>query len=121
MWTWEQLKNKTFDKKYPRTVEDECEYQYHKLLVKEFFVDIEEYISTLNIDPFEPYILIKNRFPYKTSPDVRHYVLWIKPGYNIQVATIIQNRFPGREIIFYQNAIQNRSIMTIDHYQVFIK
>jgi hypothetical protein len=103
-------------------MEDEAEYQFHKRLVKEFFVDIEEYIQVANIDPLEPYVLIKNRFPYDVM-DNKHYLLWIKPGYDVSksVEHIANTRFPNQEIICMENQVQHRSILTVRHYHVFVK
>lgn len=122
-WTLEQIRTKTFNTKYSRHVEDEMEYQLHKQWAKEFFSSIENYIQTVYIDPLEPFILIKNRFPYKIPPFVKHYLLWLKPGINLsdnQINAILEKKFPNSQIVWWQNGASERSVFTVTHYQVFI-
>lgn len=122
-WTINQIKNKTFNKKYSRHVSDEMEYQSHKEWTCEFFNSIEDYIRVMCLDPFEPYLLIKNRFPYKIPPNMKHYLLWMKPGFNLfhdHINTVLQKRFANCQIIWWQNDVSSRSILTVTHYQVFI-
>jgi len=119
---WNCIKKQEYDKNCPRTIDDEADYQFHRRLVKEFFVDIEEYIQVANIDPFEPYVLIKNRFPYNLI-GCKHFLLWIKPGYDISkyVGDITKSRFPNQEVIYMENHLQHRSVLTVRHYHIFIR
>jgi len=119
---WECIKKQEYDKKCPRSIEDEAEYQFHRSLVNEFFVDIEEYIQVANTDPLEPYVLIKNRFPYDVI-GCKHYLLWIKPGYEVPkyVEHIVNTRFPNQEIIYMENQLQHRSVLSVRHYHIFIR
>lgn len=122
-WTWDAIKNKNWSERYPRTFIDEWEYNHHKQLVKEFFTDVEEYIRVSCIDVFEPWVLIKNKYPYKVDPNIKHYVLWIKQGVSLtheQVLHIVSQRFPNCDIIAYQNDMYQRSIFTVSHYQIFL-
>jgi len=123
-WTWDHVKTKTFNQKYPRTFEDESEYQYHKRLVREFFPSMEEYIQIAYIDPFERFTFIRNRFKYKTDTDIIHYLLWIRNGTELtesQVEFIIRTKFPKCEYVAWQNDMQHRSVFTVTHYQVFVR
>lgn len=123
-WTWDHIKTKTFNQKYPRTFEDESEYQYHKQLVREFFNSMEDYIQVTYLDPFERYTLIRNRFKYKSDNNIRHYLLWIKTGTELteeQVGAIIKERFPNCEYVAWQNDMQHRSVFSVSHYQIFVK
>lgn len=122
-WTMDQIRTKTFNTKYSRHVEDEIEYQRHKEWAREFFTSMENYIQTTYIDPFESYILIRNRFPYKIPPTMKHYLLWLKPGTNLtndQIDLILQKRFTNCQIIWWQNGMSERSVFTVTHYQVFV-
>ena len=121
--TVDQIKNKTFNTKYPRHIEDQIEYQLHKEWATEFFTSLESYIRTNYVDPFEPYLLIKNHFPYKIPPNMKHYLLWLKPGINLSddhINVILQKRFPNYKLIWWQNDMTERSVFTVTHYQVFI-
>ena len=125
-WTWDAIKNRNWSERYPRSFTNEWEYNYHKDLVKEFFKDVEEYIRISCIDIFEPWILIKNKYPYRVDPNIKHYLLWIKPGVSLtheQVLHIVSHRFPNydkKNIIAYQNEMHKRSIVTLSHYQIFL-
>jgi hypothetical protein len=124
MWTWDQITKQEHNKTYPRTPDDESEYQFHKRIACEFFGSIENYIQVINVDPLESYRLVKNRFTYNVATGIRHYLLWIKPGFYItelSIEKLLKDRFPDSEIMFYQNKVQHRSILTVEHYQVFVK
>ena len=44
---WETISTGSYNKRYPRTAEDEMEYQWHKEIAKEMMGSIEEYVQTL--------------------------------------------------------------------------
>lgn len=121
---WEQIVTTSYSQRYPRTVEDEIEYQWHKLVATEMSGSLEDYIKSLYTDILEPYVFIRNRFSYNLTPDIKHYLLWINPNHQItteQAETIIRERFPTQEIYFRLNPVQFRSIMGVIHYHVFIR
>ena len=120
---WEQITTSTYDKRYPRSPEDEIEYQWHKLVTKEMIGGIENYVSKLYLDPLEPYILIKNRFGYNLEAGIKHYVLWVNPKHTISdsdAERIIRARFPTQKVYFLINPVNFRSILGVIHYHVFI-
>ena len=120
---WQQIVT-SYNQRYPRTAEDEIEYQWHKLLSAEMSGSLEDYIKNLYTDVLEPYIFIQNRFAYNVATDIKHYLLWVNPKYNIAGAhaeRIIRERFPTQEIYFRLNPVQFRSIMGVTHYHVFIR
>lgn len=122
-WSWDDIKNKNWSERYPRDFNDEWEYNHHKELVKQFFKDVEEYISIACIDKLEPWLLIKNKYRYKVDPEIKHYLLWIKSGVTLtyeQVMHIVSQRFPNYDIIAYQNGMNQRSIFTVSHFQIFL-
>ena len=121
---WQQIITSSYNQRYPRTVEDEIEYQWHKLVSAEMSGSLEEYIKHLYTDKLEPYVFIKNRFTYNVAPNIKHYLLWINPKYHITTGCaeqIIRERFPTQEIYFRLNPVQFRSIMGVTHYHVFIR
>ncbi len=123
-WNWEQLSTKSFNARYSRRVEDQMEYQFHRIITQEFFADMEEYIKVSCIDPLESYTLIPNRFSYKVDDGIRHYLLWFKPYVHLtndMVETILRERFPGCRMLIWQNSANQRSILTVAHYQIFVK
>lgn len=124
MMNWQQIVSSTYNQKYPRAVEDEIEYQWHKSITAEISGGLENYIKKLYVDSLEPYIFIKNRFGYNVESDVKHYLLWINPKHQISVDNVIQiirERFPTQEVFFRLNPVQFRSIMGVLHYHVFIR
>lgn len=121
---WAQITSGSYNKRYPRTPWDESEYQWHKRTAQEMIGSIEEYVKILYIDPLDPYIFIKNRFHYNLETGIKHYLLWINPKYKIcdrQAEKIIRERFPTQKIHYHMNSMKFRSILSIDHYHVFIK
>jgi hypothetical protein len=121
---WEQITTGSYNKRYPRKVDDEIEYQWHKQVANEMIGSIEEYVKSLYVDPLEPYIFIENRFGYDLAPGIKHYLLWVHPKYNISDAhaeMIIRKRFPTQKIHYHVNPVQFRSIMGVGHYHVFIE
>ena len=123
-WTWDQITAKSFNTRYSRHVEDQMEYQFHRELTMEFFTDMEEYVKTLCMDPLEGYTLLPNRFTYKVDTGIRHYLLWYKPYIHLtddMVRTILQERFPKCQFVIWQNPTDQRSIMTVAHYQIFVR
>jgi len=77
------IKNGLYNKRYPRTAEDEIEYQWHKIVTLEMAGGIEQYIQAMYLDPLEPYTLTPNRFRYNLMPNIRHYLLWFDQRHNI--------------------------------------
>jgi hypothetical protein len=121
---WEQITNGSYNRRYPRTVQDESEYQWHKRASDEMIDGIENYVKTLYIDPFEPYLFIQNRFGYHLADNIKHYLLWVNPRHDISdfhAEKIIRERFPTQEIHFIINPVKYRSIQGVVHYHVFIK
>jgi hypothetical protein len=121
---WETIKSEKYNKRFPRRPDDEIEYQLHKEITKEICGNIDDAVKSIYIDPFEPYILIKNRFGYNLSPWIKHYLLWVNPKYKItpfSANIVIRERFPGKDFCFFVNPVKHRSVLSIIHYHVFIK
>lgn len=74
------------------------------------------------------YNLQKNKYPYYLKNNIKHYVLWLNPMlkskyiYNKKnIHKLLKKLIKNKEFHFYMNSIDNSSIKTIPHYQVFIK
>jgi hypothetical protein len=68
-------------------------------------------------------------FPYLVQYDIKHYVLWLRNGFNPDVNKlreiihnyIVATFMESLEFTFCINNIRNRSILVLNHYHVFIK
>ena len=121
---WEKLTDGIDNPVGIRKLKDENEYKIHKMITKDMIGNIEQYAHIYYVDTFAPYIIHKNRYPYRLKDNIRHYILWCSPKSVITRMTalkIAQMRFPNRRIIVQQNDIKKRSIKSLKHYHIFVE
>lgn len=70
------------------------------------------------------FCIVKNDFPYNVPYE--HYLLWINPKVNFKVTNdfimgYIENHFQRKDIICFENLANNKSILEIRHFHIFMK
>lgn len=67
-------------------------------------------------------IIRQNDFPYNCEKSIQHKVVWIHPNSNITTEEIIDYIFKiSKNIIYFENIEENKSIKAIRHFHVFIR
>jgi hypothetical protein len=70
------------------------------------------------------WVLTENEFPYDLTPDIKHMILWIHPDTLMMndddVESILESLEGYKGYCFFRNKPNVRSVMSIDHYQVFL-
>lgn len=90
--------------------------KYEKYKISKDFVIFKDYISqNVNING---YMITYNHFPYNINDNLSHFIIWSNLEIN-QIETILNNSFTG--FIFFKNIPQNKSIVEIEHYHIFVK
>tara|TARA_Y100000590_G_scaffold470766_1_gene669739 strand:- start:23403 stop:23801 length:399 start_codon:yes stop_codon:yes gene_type:complete len=129
MLTWSVLSQ--FNENNPpthalgRTSEVELKYSKfrHKILSK--YDSVSQYLNKTLFTNDEDFIIKKNDFPYNTTKDIHHYILWINPKNDAYFTneTIKYNLelFFKNKYIFFKNNRDNMSIEAIKHYHIFLK
>ncbi len=91
-----------------------------------------------NIELVGNYTLMPNNFPYKLSPDIKHWLLFISPNVisssvfrenapevvgliNGLGHSIAVEKFPESEIVVFVNKPELRSVKNIAHCHIFIR
>lgn len=65
-------------------------------------------------------VLVKNTYPYYFVDDTQHYVYWSKADINYDRMNEELRRV-GKEYIYFENEIENKSVKDINHVHVFFK
>ena len=89
---------------------------------------IPEYIMEKYFSTGKKVILTANDYPYFTTSNVVHYLLWIHPSVvvdNGSIKELIIDKMPlsldCQEFIYFENDSHNKSILDIRHFHVFIR
>jgi len=80
--------------------------------------------SIFNVNINSHYVITKNDFPYDIEPNICHYILWLKEDQPLlEIEEIINNNFQInlKNLLYYRNSPENRSIASIVHYHIFYK
>ena len=124
---WNDILGHNHSRSYPREIEVENEYQFHKKISSELFEVFIDYIKLRYVDRFEPYILVPNRYPYHISqkcPEIKHYLFWVNPKNKITQADakrICEKKFIDHDVFLFENPPRFKSIPEITHYHVFVR
>jgi|SRR5579875_2160952 len=121
---WEELKkyNKTIvTEEFKRDEKVKRDYEKYKK-------DIEREGKTLTDVVYEKYfkynnniwVLDKNLFPYELNKNIKHYVLWVRPGIEFTYDDV--ERILGlKDYVVFKNHPKTMSVPYIQHFHVFIK
>lgn len=89
---------------------------------------ISEYLMKKYFSSRNKIVLTANDYPYFTTTNILHYLLWIHPSLHIEnsiIRELIKDRIPTslncQEFIYFENIGTNKSIQDIRHFHVFIK
>lgn len=89
---------------------------------------IPEYLMIKYFSSGKKVVLTSNDYPYYTTPNIVHYLLWIHPSIHINsgsISELISDNIPlsldYKEYIYFENHGNNKSILDIRHYHVFIR
>ena len=97
-----------------RSWEDEVHYRG----TRDRIPDYGTYMRTKLFATHEPYVIVKNTFPYFP----RHMLFWVNPKYErfytiSRVRRILAHRFPGlRKEKVFENAPKDRSVPHVRHF-----
>ena len=88
---------------------------------------IPEYLMNKHFSSGNKIVLTYNDYPYFTTKNVLHYLLWIHPDVHVDnsgIRGLITSKIPisinYNEFIYFENLGNNKSIQNIKHYHVFI-
>ena len=127
MLTWNVLSQ--FNENNPptyalgRTKEVEHKYTEFRQRIVDKYESVSHYLNETLFTNDEPFLIKKNDFPYNTTEDIQHYILWINP-HNDDYFTneTVKNKlelFFKSKYIFFKNNSNNQSIKSIQHYHIF--
>jgi len=104
---------------YLRNLDNFQDYEVHKKISKELMGNMESYVK-LNVfdSSWCGHVIQKNRFPYITK--FPHYVFWIQPGYEKFYDEERIKKIINKRCKIWLSPIDEKSIFTIKHYQVFL-
>ena len=125
MLTWSDLKQydcKTPLLKLTRVPIIQAQYEQHKLDVKEQGLTLEKIVEA-NVLKDRNRSLVPNSYPYDIQPNIKHMILWMRPGYEqtVQDTKRILEKRLGTDVIVFNNNEENKSIKGMPHYHVFIQ
>ncbi len=118
--------------RYP---EIQMKYDNHKIKLKQNGTTPWENIITSYFSNNQNYCIIRNNFPYATSPGINHWCIWWKNIGNLPqclyneysrnyVNKLLRTRFneslkQGVDYIYFENSPDNKSIPELRHIHVF--
>ena len=124
-------------KKILRTSNIERKYIDFKIELNKNNISITDYIKNNFFKDNEEFVFLKNNFPYNLENDILHYVLWFNNNFtnnnnfpkdlnfcNDYILECIKKCFTDFEnfyFIFFENNVNNRSIGSYRHVQIFLK
>ena len=114
------------------TRKDTIQFEYNKFIkyIKDNKININEYIYKKYLNG-KNVNFTENSFPYDIDDNCHHYIIWFDNEYfknvtqNININSIIndivRNKFKDNEYIYFENLANNKSVVNIKHFHVFIK
>ena len=103
----------------------ESKYSQFKKNLKSKNIKVSDYLYNEYFkDTNKRYLIKPNNFPYSLSQNISHLLLWINPKAtltNNEIIAIIKNNFQNREIVYFENITENKSIKEIRHIHILIK
>lgn len=124
MINWEDIKdinvNNPPNCRFMRKPEDEIKYKNYLIFLKKKSLTPHKNILD-NIIGNNIYKLVKNTFPYDLDKEIDHWILWINPKNKLtfqEIDNLLKNKF--RNFVYFSNLEKNKSIKTIEHYQIFV-
>ena len=129
MLTWSVLSQ--FNENSPpihalgRTKEVERKYTEFRHRIVDKYESVSHYLIQTLFKNDESFLIKKNDFPYNTTEDIQHYLLWINPQKDAYFTNeTIKNKlelFFKSKYIFFKNNNNNMSIQSIKHYHIFLR
>lgn len=125
MVTWYRLSKMNLSYttfKFNRIKLIQCKYnQYSKSKQRDIFLDT---VKTQLIDC--NWFITPNRFPYALEKNITHSILWLPYEQSLPVRKIYTMLFEyyktqNKQIILIHNRIENMSVKSIDHWQMFTR
>ena len=124
MIKWEDIKdinvNNPPNYRFMRKPEDEIKYKNYLISLQKKSLTPHKNIID-NIIGNNIYKLVKNTFPYDLDKEIDHWILWINPKNKLtfqEINNLLKNKF--RNFVYFSNLEKNKSIKTIEHYQIFV-
>jgi hypothetical protein len=129
MLTWKVLSQ--FNENSPpilalgRTNEVEHKYTEFRQRIVGTYGSVSHYLNETLFTNDTPFVVNKNDFPYNTTEDIHHFILWINPhndNYftNETIKHKLELSFKSK-YIFFKNNSNNQSIKSIQHYHIFLR
>ncbi len=108
-----------------RSIDKEMAYDMRRKNRKDFGLTVLEHIKD-QIDTGSSWVILKNPFSYEMKKDFEHYVLWfkehaIKGSMEDRVSLIADRMFTGKEIHYYCQDVDHRSIPEVVHWHLLVK
>ena len=101
-------------------------YKENMLIIKMTYT-VPEYLMKKYFSSGNKIVLTANDYPYYTTSNVLHYLLWIHPSVHVEdtsVRNMISSKMPSnityQDFIYFENHGNNKSILDIRHFHVFI-
>ena len=93
------------------------EYQEHIKTINKNYNNIGEYIK-FNYLKNNKHALLINNFPYYIDDDINHYVFW--SIYNNDINNLQNTISKYKQVLWYENYENKKSVLDLWHVQVFI-
>ena len=129
MWFIRMLDGKTIDIALSRDNKTQLAYKSRTRNFRDQFVD--SLFDPRLVSQHIPFRFVPNNFPYFVENGINHFIFWIRPDYECNhdpefirscISLYVISRFrQPLEFCFFRNSIENKSILEIEHYHVFIK
>jgi hypothetical protein len=96
-----------------RSWEDEVHYRESRKRIP----DYGDYMQRKLFAKHEPYVIVRNMFPYFP----RHMLFWVNPRYQrfypiSRVRKILSHRYPGGIKRVFENLPKDRSVLQVRHF-----
>ena len=70
-------------------------------------------------------VWMKNKYPYAWEDGIEHFLCWSTGGPALSldecISAIQENVGPDKEVVWFTNSMENRSVPEIDHIQVIVR
>ena len=129
MWFLKMLDGKTIDFALSRDRITQLTYTNRPRRAREEFLD--SLFNTRLVSQHIPFRFVPNNFPYFVENGISHFVLWIRPGYNVESEDVNIRRAIGSYVItrfsrpldfcYFRNSMQHKSVPEMEHYHVFVQ
>ena len=129
MWFLKMLDGKTIDFALSRDRITQLAYVSRSHRARNEFLD--SLFNTRLVSQHIPFRFVPNNFPYFVENGISHFVLWIRPGYDVDsedvnirrtIGTYVVSRFSRPlDFCYFRNSSEHKSVPEMEHYHVFIR